>query len=175
MGYLGREWDQSVFGSWARDIGGQTSSRRISGDPITTSTSAAWFTPNIRHKHDLWPAAQGARGGGKTMDHGDCRYVDREQRSNSFGPCFRSKILNFWLARNLFSILYVSKWKFSLWRFHRPAFMSCPVEIYSSFSFLCQSSVSVSSCPDFPLGLSFLMTLRCPGPGMSCNSRDCES
>lgn len=55
MGYLGREWDQSVFGSWARDIGGQTSSRRISGDPITTSTSAAWFTPNIRHRHDLWP------------------------------------------------------------------------------------------------------------------------
>ena len=70
MGYLGREWDQSVFGSWARDIGGQTSSRRISGDPITTSTSAAWFTPNIRHRHDLWPAAQGARGKRRRKDHG---------------------------------------------------------------------------------------------------------
>lgn len=137
MGYLGREWewDQSVFGSWARDIGGQTSSRRISGDPITTSTSAAWFTPNIRHRHDLWPAAQEARGGGNTMEQGDWRMKIENNDPTLSDRAFRSKILNFWLARNLFSILYVSKWKFSLWRSHQPAFMSCPVEIYSSFHF----------------------------------------
>lgn len=54
----------------------------------------------------------------------------------------------------------------------QPVFMSCPVEIYSYFNFCVRVQ---SPCPDFPLRLSFLMTLRCPGPGMSCNSRDCES
>lgn len=170
MGYLvGREWDQSVFGSWARDTGGQTSSRRISGDPITTSTSAAWFTS----KYQTWFVTS------RTIwnKSGGLGNTDKVQaRTKLFRTLFEIKDIEFLLTARLgvYSLFFMFQSEsFNFDDFtSQPVFMSCPLEIYSYFHFCVRVQ---SPCPDFPLRLSFLMTLRCPGPGMSCNSRDCES
>ena len=54
---------------------------------------------------------------------------------------------------------------------------SCPVlwKYIPIFIFVSEFSLRVPCVPTFlSSSLSFLMTLRCPGLGMSCNSRDCE-
>ena len=161
MGYLGREWDQSVFGSWVRDTGGQTQVRGYQEIRLQPPLVTLDLPPNIRH--DLLPAEQYGARAGKTLEH----KIKYKQQSNSFGLCLRSKILNFQLARNIHPLFCMFQSE-SFYFDDFTSLCSCPVlwKYIPIFIFVSEFSPRV---PTFlSLCLGFLMTLRCPGRGREC-------